>query len=183
MVTLMRLAASLRRFVTDRSAVAAIEFVLVAPIMLTLYLGGLQLSDALTINRKVTHVSSTLGDLITQEKSLTNSDVTKILDITSAIMTPYSAAPLQIRVSEITIKKGKATVVWSRAKNFTALNKGDPIAVPDTLMIDGTYLVTAEIHYAYTPAIGYGITGTFDLHDSFFLRPRTSDDIPCSTCS
>jgi Flp pilus assembly protein TadG len=179
MVSRMRLSGLLRRFVGDRSAVAAIEFVLVAPIMLTLYLGGLQLSDALTINRKVTHVSSTLGDLITQAKSLTDSDVTKILDITSAIMTPYSASALQIRVSEIAIKKGKATVEWSRGKNLAAFTKGDPIAVPDALKVDGTYLVTAEIHYAYTPAIGYGITGTFDLHDSFFLRPRTSDSITC----
>jgi Flp pilus assembly protein TadG len=183
MVSRLRLAAFLRRFAADRSAVAAIEFVLVAPIMLTLYIGGLQLADALTINRKVTHVSSTLGDLVTQAKSLTTGDVTKILDITAGIMTPYSAAPLKIRISEIAIKNGAATVEWSQAKNYTALTKGDPIAVPAALKIDGTYLVTAEIHYAYTPTIGYALTGTCDLHDSFFLRPRASDSITCATCS
>jgi hypothetical protein len=36
-------------------------------------------------------------------------------------------------------------------------------------------LVTAEVHYTYTPTIGYIMTGNFDLHDKFYLRPRLVD--------
>jgi Flp pilus assembly protein TadG len=174
----MRLPACLRRFAADRAAIAAIEFALIAPIMLTLYLGGIQLSEALTINRKVTHVSSTLADLVTQEKTLTTQDMANILDAAAAVMTPYSASNLKIKISEIKIdRNGKATVEWSKAKNDTAYRKGDPFDVPIAIKDNNTYLVTAEIHYAYKPPIGYIITGTFDLNNGFFLRPRISDSI------
>lgn len=179
MVRLLRRHLPLARFAGDRSAIAAIEFALVVPIMLTLYIAGLQLSEALTINRKVTHVSSTLADLITQEKSLSSAEFAKILDVSSAIMTPYSASNLRIKVSQIEIdSKGKATVSWSKARNDTPLIKNDPYDVPAALKSNDTYLITAEIHYSYTPPIGYIITGTFDLHDGFYLRPRTSKSIP-----
>jgi hypothetical protein len=37
--------------------------------------------------------------------------------------------------------------------------------------------VAAEVHYPYEPEIGYAITGTFDLNDKFYLRPRLSNDV------
>jgi hypothetical protein len=43
--------------------------------------------------------------------------------------------------------------------------------------VASTYLISAEVHYAYTPTIGYVMTGTFDLNDKFYLRPRLSDSI------
>ena len=73
------------------------------PMMLTLYLGGVELSDALTINRKVTHVTSSLGDLVTQSKSITNTDMSDIFDAAASIITPYNAGALKMVVSGISI--------------------------------------------------------------------------------
>ena len=39
----------LRRFARDRDAVAAMEFAIVLPIMLLLYIGGVELGDGLQI--------------------------------------------------------------------------------------------------------------------------------------
>jgi len=167
-----------RRFAGDRSGVSAVEFALILPLMLTLYLGGIQLSDALTISRKVTHVTSSLGDLVTQSRSISNTDMTNILNAAAGVMAPYSSTPLKITVSGVKIDdEGNATVAWSDALNTTALTRGSSIAIPDAVKQNDSFLVTAEVHYPYTPAIGYVMTGNFDLHDQFFLRPRLSDQI------
>ena len=71
--------------------------------MLTLYFGGIEVSDALTIDRKVTHVTSSLADLVTQAKSITNSDMANILDASASVMAPYAVGSLQITVTEISI--------------------------------------------------------------------------------
>ena len=157
----------------DRSGVSAVEFALILPLMLTLYIGGIQISEALSINRKVGHVTSTLADLVTQTKSITNSDMTNILDASSSVMAPYSVDKLAITVSEIYIdSKGTATVKWSDARNATALNVGTTVSLPTAIAVPNSYVVAAVAHFPFTPGIGYVLTGTFDLNSTYYLKPR-----------
>jgi hypothetical protein len=37
--------------------------------------------------------------------------------------------------------------------------------------------VWSEVSYSYKPAIGYVITGTLNLSDQIYMRPRLSDTI------
>ena len=45
---------ALRRFARDRGAVSAMEFAIILPVMLLLYIGGVELGDGLQIQFKVT---------------------------------------------------------------------------------------------------------------------------------
>jgi Flp pilus assembly protein TadG len=178
MVSMDRIARLFRRLVKDASAVAAVEFAFILPVMLTLYLGGVQLSDALTVSRKVSHVASALGDLVTQSSTITNADMKNILDAAASIMAPYSDATLKMKVSGITIDaNGKATVTWSDARHDTPLTKNAPVTLPDGVNQKNTFIVTAEIHYPYTPTLGSAMTGTYDIRDQFYLRPRLTNDV------
>lgn len=173
-----------RRLVGDQRGVSAVEFALILPIMLLLLFGGVELGDALTIDRKVTHVTSTLSDLVAQSKSITDADMTNIFNAATSIMTPYPATSLKMKVSGITIDaNSKATVAWGYAKNDTALSKGAAVTVPAALLQASTFLVFTEVHYPYTPDVGYVMMGTFDLNDKFYLRPRLSDKVCQNTTS
>jgi Flp pilus assembly protein TadG len=162
-----------KRLARDRSAVAALEFALILPIMLTLYIGGIQVSEALSINRKVSHVASTLADLVTQSKTITDTNMTNIFDASASVMAPYSDTPLQITVSEIYIDStGTAKVKWSDARNATAPATGSVVTLPAAIAVADSYVVTAVAHYPFTPGIGYVLTGSFDLTSTYYLRPR-----------
>ncbi len=165
--------AAIKPFLRDRSAVSALEFALVLPIMLTLYMGGVELGSALTIDRKVTQVTSTLADLVTQSKALSTSDMQNIFDAATSIIAPYTSTPLTMKVTEVKIDStGKATVAWSVARNDTALTTGATVTLPTAVATPSTWVVMSEVHYPYTPSIGYVMTGTYDLSDKFYLRPR-----------
>lgn len=166
------------RFRKDRRGVSAVEFALLLPIMLLLYFGAVEIGEGVTISRKVTHVTSSLGDLITQSRTISNTDMKNILDATSAIMNPYPIAPLTIVVSGVKIdNNGKATVEWSDARNRAAFTKGAVMTLPVQVTQKNTFLVVSEVHYLFTPTMGYVLSGTVDLNDQSFLRPRLADTV------
>ena len=164
-----------RRLPADQRGLAAVEFALILPIMLALLFGAVELGDALTIDRKVNLVTSTLADLVAQTKTITDTDMANIFSAATAIMTPYGTTSLKMKVSGINIDaNSNATVSWGYAQNDTALAKGSSVTVPAALAQPSTFLVFSEAHYPYAPTVGYVMTGTYDLTDKFYLNPRLS---------
>lgn len=177
--------ALLRRFGADNRGVSAIEAALLMPFMITLYLGGVQLSQAIDIDRKTTLVARTLADLTSQVASTDSAGVTTILNAATQVMSPYAdseanAGNLKVRVSVIKIDAQlNTTVEWTRNKNWSALKTPD---VPTDLKIADTYLVLGEAQYAYTPEFGKTLTGTMNLDDRIYMRPRLSTNVECPSC-
>ena len=72
---------------------------------------------------------------------------------------------------------GKATVAWSDALNGTPRAVGSTVTVPDALNTPNSSLIWSEVQYTYTPTIGYVLTGTLNLKDQLYMRPRLSDSV------
>jgi Flp pilus assembly protein TadG len=176
-----------RRLVHDERGVSAIEFALLLPFMLTLYLGGVQLSQGIDIDRKVTLAARTVADLTSQSANINSAGAMTVLDAATQVMSPYAdsaanASKLMVRVSVIKIDAQlKATIEWSKAKNGSSLTS-DGLTVPPALLVANTYLVLGEAKYAYTPPIGHVLTGTLNLDDKIFMRPRLSSTVTCTDC-
>lgn len=165
----------LRRFLRDRRGVSAIEFALLLPVMLTLFLGGTEITQGITIKRKTTIVARTVGDLVSQDTSVSNGEMTSILAASAAVVAPFSSGNLKLIVSSIGIDgEGVAKIVWSDASTgATAHAQGETITLPDGLAnFPNTTLIWAEAQYDYTPTVGYVVTGTMTLKDQIYLRPR-----------
>jgi Flp pilus assembly protein TadG len=98
------------RFAADRRGVSAVEFALLAPLMIALYLSSVEISQGIGIDRKVA-----------QNSSVSSSDMATFFNVATTIMAPYSTTPLKITISCLTIDStGKATVSWSNTLNGTA---------------------------------------------------------------
>jgi len=167
-----------RRFAGDARGVSAVEFALVLPLMMTLYLGGAEVSQAITASRKVTLVSRTVADLASQVSSISNASMNDMLKASSAIVSPFSPNDLKVTVSCVKIDaNGKATIAWSDTLNGTAHGVGSAVTLPAALNVANTSLIWTEAQYDYTPAIGYAISGTLSLKDQMYMRPRLSDTV------
>src|SRR5262245_58985067 len=105
----------------DQRGISAVEFAMLAPLMVTLYLGGVEISEGIAIDRKVTLVARTLGDLVAQTSSVTTTDINNILGASAAVVQPYDDSKLKITITSVKIdSQGNATVSWSDTKNGTA---------------------------------------------------------------
>jgi Flp pilus assembly protein TadG len=168
----------LRRLAGDERGVSAVEFAMLLPLMLTLYLGTVEISQGIGADRKVTLTAHTVADLVSQVSSINNSDMTNSLNAASAVMAPYPTSKLAVTVSSISIDaNGKATIAWSDTLNGTARSVGATVTLPTALVVANTSLIWAEAQYSYKPVIGYVVSGTLTLKDQIYMRPRLSDSV------
>lgn len=171
--TMLWLPRLLGRFAGDHRGVSAVEFALLAPVMVALYLGMVEISDGVGIDRKVSLTASTLANLTAQATSISTTEMSNILDASSAIVAPYSASHLKLTVSCLNIDANKnVTVKWSVTRNGSALTGN--VSIPADLQVPNSQLILAQTSYDYTPAIGYTITGTLTLSDRMYMGPRIS---------
>jgi Flp pilus assembly protein TadG len=174
-----------RRFVDDARGLSAVEFALILPLMLTLYLGATEVSQAISANRKVTLVSRTVADLSSQVASISNANMDNILNASAAIAAPFAGSKLKVTVSCVKIDaNNRATIEWSetltgstRSTNTVHTVGSTVTTLPGTLNVANTWLIWTEAQYDYTPVIGYTITGTLALKDQMYMRPRLSDTV------
>jgi Flp pilus assembly protein TadG len=171
-----------RRLASDERGVSAVEFAMLLPLMLTLYLGTVEISQGIGADRKVTLVTRTVADLVAQVTSINNADMTNSLNAAAAVIAPYSTANLKVTVTSVTIDgQGKATVAWSDSLNGTARAKGSTVTLPTSLVVNNTSLIWSEVQYSYKPTIGYVVSGTLTLKDQIYMRPRQSDTVARTT--
>lgn len=178
------LATLLHHFANSERAVAAVEFAMILPVMLVLYLGSIEASSLYTVDRRVTTISSTMGDLVSQaDDVIAPDDIDDYFEAAEGILIPYSQANLQQVVSLIEIRNNGATkIVWSCASGGSAHSPGDsyPALAANSQMNQiarGTgsnkgYLVASETSYAYTPVFGAVIPGPINLYRESFYLPR-----------
>ena len=93
----------IRRLLRDKRGISAVEFAMLLPLMVTLYLGGVEVSQAVAIDRKVTLVARSLGDLVAQATKVTQCGHDQHPRRHRAIIVPYSDSKLKITVSSVTI--------------------------------------------------------------------------------
>ena len=171
-------AARLARFFSECRGVSSVEFAMLLPMMMTLFLGSVETSQGVATKRKVSLTAHALADLATQYTDITNADMSNILNAASAILAPYPVAGLQAVVSQLSINAtGVATVVWSDTLNGAALTVGNIVTVPASLAVPNTYLILAQVQYNYDPTYGYVLTGTMTLSDQIYMDPRQSSAI------
>ena len=171
-----------RRFVASTGGVAAIEFAMVLPVLLIMFLAAFDGGRAIAVYMKVRSATYTLGAITNQYTTIQSTDMTSIVGATAVVLAPYTGTPTVV-ISQIEIKTGgKSTVSWSYALNGTALTQGTSVSIPSGLVAAantcGTYpcyLIFAQVSYVYTPLFGYfGSSSGITLSDSLYVAPRSS---------
>ena len=176
------------QFARDRRGVSAVEFAFLAPVMIGLYLGCVEVSDGVAADRKVSLIAGTLSNLTSScsnsnanaggcsNNIISATEMGNILDASSAIILPYDKSKLKLTVSCLSIDANKnVTVKWSETRNGTKRTSFAFDSTNSALAVGSSYpihLIYSEVSYAYTPAIGYTITGTLTLSDHMFTSPR-----------
>lgn len=165
----------LRRFGGDRRGVSAVEFALIAPFMILLYLGSVEVSLALSIDRKITSISSALADLVAQDDVITDDEIADILNAGAVIVAPFDPTPLEIRITSILMDSGgDVEVQWSDASGMSPYAEGSAISVPDGVLERNRSVIMVEVEYRYETMFGELGVNHFDISEIFYLRPRRS---------
>jgi Flp pilus assembly protein TadG len=175
---------SLRGFARDRSGLSAVEFALLLPVMLTLYIGTAELGEGWAVDFKSALAARTAADLASQYVSIDGATMTSILGAGATVVSPYSAANMTVTVSEITTDaKGNGKITWSCSLNGTARTVGSSVTLPTALKQASISVIWGEVTYPFTPTLGYVVTGTISMYQSVYFFPRMANSVTLSSCS
>ena len=176
----------LQQFRDDIRAVAAVEFALILPLLLTLYIGTIEAATLYSADHKVATVASTMADLVSREKgAISTTTLDKYFLAAETIMHPYTTSGLVQVVSLLNIdSEGVATVKWSRAHGAEAGREvASEFPLDATAKINALargasgWLVASEITYPHQPLIGLVIPSTITLKHTQYFLPRFNGEI------
>lgn len=163
---------------------AAVEFALIAPMMIALFCAIIELTGLLMVERKIISASQTVADLVTQETSVTSQDLDDIVQAGRLIFDPYPTLTLTFNIASIRFNTdtGVPELVWQR---LVGVNPGgsDILTQAVGLGAPGEGVVIVYITYSYDPLLGGIITGTVNLDEMSFSRPRRSPVVTCASQS
>src|SRR5262245_54815115 len=99
------LSRQLVRLGRDQRGVSAVEFAMILPLMVTLYLGAVEVSQGIGYDRKVTLTTRTVADLTSQVTTVTSTEMSNILGASAQVMaspnSTYDASKLKATVSQV----------------------------------------------------------------------------------
>ena len=173
----------LRRLGSDQRGVAAIEFALIAPVAIALYMGFAELTMAMMADRRVAHAASVVGDLVAQSPSVAPSDLTDVFQVGAAIMAPFTSTPLKMRITSVVADvNGVPKMAWSKGSGMTAMPAGTVSGFPANLLAAGDSVIQADVSYSYTSPLGLTLPTPITFSNTFYLKPRQSSSVACALC-
>jgi Flp pilus assembly protein TadG len=172
----------------DDRGTAAVEFALITPFLLTLYLGSMEASALFTVDKRVNTISATVGDLVGQwnptEGTLYTTATTDPLPTYFAaakgIMAPYPITAVKQVVSLIFVSStGTTKVIWSKANGTgaTPRTQGSSFAglgstTTTNDVARGGCIIASEVSYSYKPLLGAVFTVALNLSHVNYFIPR-----------
>ncbi|WP_415288534.1 TadE/TadG family type IV pilus assembly protein [Brevundimonas sp. S1H14] len=177
---------SLTRLLRNRDGATAIEFALIAPVMILLYFGLVEFSQGFMAQRRASHAASVVSDLVAQSERTNRAGINAIYAVGGLIMRPFPAAELSIRTTSISVDaRGVATIEWSHGngKALSPLQRGSRVTdlPPDVVEKEQT-VIMGETQYIYRSPFAAVLPKPVTLSRRYFLRPRTVDRVVCTDC-
>ncbi len=170
----------------DDSGMAAIEMAFIFPVMVTMLVGLVDVTDGLSANRKVTITANTLGDLISQEPGTTDrTNLDGIFAGAIQTMVPYDGTLVGLEV--FTFRKIGSNAPKLEWEYRSGTNCGAAPGVTGemtTLMSQGNDLIISRACYNFSYILGSLFSGatSFKMEDEMTLRPRKSLQLDCTDC-
>lgn len=186
---LMSLRRTIGRLRGDRAGAGAVEFALIAPVLIVLYMGSLEISVAMSVNKKLARASSTVADLITQESSVNKAYLASMVNVAQSVMTPFKSDGVRIKVTGVGIDaSGKPLAAWSwQDDGSRPYAVGSEQSLPADLTIANTFLIRTELEFDHDlllimPGLSDVELRTINMKKTYHLRQRLGASIPCSDC-
>lgn len=166
------------RMLRSCSGVAAVEFALISPLLIAMFFGLYELSNALECRTDVINMANNTADLAAQSVSLSNSDVSNIFDAASSVLYPYTSSGVKIVISSVVDDgHGHATVAWSDTRNGSARAVGSSVNVPAGVLPSNGSVILAEVTYPYSSPTTVEITGRITMSATAYALPRLSTQV------
>jgi Flp pilus assembly protein TadG len=171
----------LKHLIKDRRGAAAVEFAFIAPVMILMYYGLAELTQAMMADRRASHVASAIGDLVAQDTVINTTEISDIFNVGKAIIAPFPTSGLSMRVTSIRKDStGAIQVMWSKSSGSMGV-LSSVASVPDGLIANNESVILAESSYVYNSATKKALPNALTFTQKYYLKPRKTAQVAWSS--
>jgi len=189
---------ALSRLWHQSEGAAAVEFAFLAPLLLLMLLGTIEVGRAVNINRHFSQATATASDLVAREEWLGTSSNAATTNLNSMmqsirhIMEPFNTTDLKLGIFSVRASSTDANdtkVEWAYSYNGKSVPaKCQAYALPSGLIGKGGSAIVVESSYVFKPLFADfvpGITGDMTWTERSIHSPRNScvDYVKGDNCS
>jgi Flp pilus assembly protein TadG len=174
----------LNRFWKNTQGLAYLEFALVFPILMLLFLGGVDLSHYIQAAQKTDKMTHTIVDLIAQAPVISQTDLDQIMQAVEHIMTPYDfSGDGAIIVSCIGYDDRERLVVKWQYEGNGALDRTSRIGrqgasptLPEGFVVEARdNVIVAETYFKFHSMISDQLMEPIEFYRTAYYLPRIGE--------
>jgi Flp pilus assembly protein TadG len=170
----------------EYTGTAAIEFAFLAPIIVAMFMGAVEISNAVIVYMKLVNAADTIADLTAQTPDNTTlhaADVTNLYTAGQLVMSP-SSGTLGLALASVTFNAttGTPSVAWQQTKGG-ASSMTDLTSSNTTLTAlgnAGDSVIVAQATYTYSSLFQFIVKTPISMTSRVYCRPRLATSIPYS---
>ncbi|MGF1659411.1 MAG: TadE/TadG family type IV pilus assembly protein [Rubrimonas sp.] len=170
------------RFLRRRDGVSAVEFALLAPVLITMLLGLTEVGRYIYLRLKIVNIASNVSEVIARAEVVRATELDSLFSAMPVMLRPFEAGGrFAVVVTGVVIPAAgdPATVAWQRTGGGLTVASavgapGGEADVPADLAIPGgEAVVVAEVFYDYEAWL-LGFAASQQVRETAFARPRRS---------
>jgi Flp pilus assembly protein TadG len=161
-----------KRIQKDNQGTAAIEFALIAPILVLMFIGVVELSNYMSVIRKISAAAHTAADLISQETDLSNTELNVLFKASRLVINPLDETILTLGAASVRYDVNDASPVLDWSGNYNAGSVSGATSLATGLGAAGESVIIVTATYAYTPLFDLVLSGTHTISETAIARPR-----------
>lgn len=165
----------------DRRGMVLQETAMTMPLLVLMTLGGVEIARFALLNQKLDRWAMTTADIVSQGKTISESQISSIFTASSTVMSPFSLGPdgRAIVTSVYRATGGTPKVVWQRSGggSFTGTSQiGTPnsnATLPTGFVVrEGETVIIAEVFYSFEPVFMSSVVPPRVVYHRAMFRPR-----------
>lgn len=170
------------RLLRDDRGVAAVEFGLIAPLLLIMLAGVVEVTRAVSIDRRIGQVTAMVGDLVAREENMTAADLNAIYGIVGHVMGVWGTDTLRLEVIPVMAAMSNRNIrrVYAQTTNRPTYGAGatqrahcqNYTSLSADLLAAGDSVIVVESRYLYKPLVFDMFMGETQWTDRAVLKPR-----------
>jgi hypothetical protein len=165
-------------FCYEKKGSILVEFAFIMPVLLIIFIGSIETTNYLGVNRRINSAAYTVADLIGRFEVVDSTIIENVWKSAALITSPSDFETMSSVISSVKLTSGNYVVEWSKAKG-TGVQRGVGSTVSESelggnLINEGETILLIDIRYGYQPVITQNLINFsgVTLKSHIVMKPR-----------
>ena len=161
-----------KKYIHDRRGTAAVEAALIMPVLLFMYMGIVDLGNALVVNKKAVSAAQIASDLLARQEIVDDADIEDAMIAARLALQPYDTTSFGIDIAGVRFDTPAAvpTLIWRETFNMTP-NEAI-VAETNGLGLENEGVIAVTVRYVYDLIFAYVLDGFWETNEVAIVRGR-----------